>query len=298
LYVQAHDAAHDGRIRAAYAPRPLTSRRQVKIKDKTSDVGNMAWIGQSLLELYAATGSPTYLSGTVAIGNWVQSHAFDSRGAGGYTGGVTAAGKRIRWKSTEHNIDLAVLFTSLATETGDSAWTTRAAWARGFVEAMWDTPDGRFFVGTTTNGVTINDSEQPEDVNSWSYLALHDATYASSLDWDVSNLAVSAGGFSGVSFCRGDRSGVWFEGTAHLAEALELRNGPGDSTQAGHYLSDVTDAQANGPNSDGKGIIAASKNGLSDCDGDSYDASLHTGATAWYILAAQQVNPLSLFEEN
>jgi hypothetical protein len=43
------------------------------------------------------------------------------------------------------------------------------------------------------------------------------------------------------------------------------------------------------------GIMAASKDRLSDCDGDEYYASLHTGATAWYILAAEQVNPLSLF---
>jgi hypothetical protein len=43
------------------------------------------------------------------------------------------------------------------------------------------------------------------------------------------------------------------------------------------------------------GIMAASKNKLSDCDGDYYYSSLHTGARAWYVLAAQQVNPLSLF---
>jgi hypothetical protein len=160
---------------------------------------------------------------------------------------------------------------------------------------MWDGPAGTFYVGTTNNGVTPNTSEQPEDVDSWSYLALQDPAYASSLDWDVTNLAVTAGGFSGVSFCRSDRSGVWFEGTSHLADALALRDGPGDAAQADQYLADVADAQADGPDSDGMGIMAASKDRLSDCDGDWYYASLHTGATAWYILAAQRVNPLSLF---
>jgi len=295
LDIQAHDPMHDGRIREAYSPRPLTHPQKVRITDRTSDVGNMAWVGQSLVDLYAATGTPSYLTGAVAIGNWVQAHAHDTRGSGGYTGGITPRGARIKWKSTEHNIDLSTLFASLATETGDSTWSTRAAWARGFVESMWDPSAGTFYVGTTDDGVTPNDSEHPEDIDSWSYLAFGDPAYAASLDWDVTNLAVTAGGFSGVSFCSGDRSGVWFEGTSHLADALEQRAGPGDTAQADQYLSDVTHAQASGPNTDGMGIIAASKDRLSDCDGDFYDASLHTGATAWYILAALRVNPLSLF---
>jgi hypothetical protein len=145
--------------------------------------------------------------------------------------------------------------------------------------------------GTTTNGVTPNNSERPEDVNSWSYLALRDPGYATSIGWDVRNLAATDGGFAGVSFCRGDRTGVWFEGTAHLADALEIHGGTAAAAQAAAYLADVRSAQASGPNTDGLGIIAASKNRLSDCDGDYYYASLHTGATAWYILAATRTDP-------
>jgi hypothetical protein len=134
----------------------------------------------------------------------------------------------------------------------------------------------------------------PEDVNSWSYLALRDPAYAASLGWDMRNLAVTAGGFSGVSSCREDRSGVWFEGTAHLADALEYRGNPGDGTWAARYVSVVYYAQAHGLNHDGLGIIAASRDGLSDCGGGSYYASLHTGATAWYILAVRRVDPFSM----
>ena len=39
-----------------------------------------------------------------------------------------------------------------------------------------------------------------------------------------------------MSFCPGDRTGVWFEGTAHLAEALEFRGSPGDGKRAAQYL--------------------------------------------------------------
>jgi hypothetical protein len=294
LYVQAHDPAHDGRISAAYAPRPLLGPGDVDATDPATLAGNMAWAGQALVQLYAATGRTAYLAGAEAIGNWVQANCHDTRGAGGYTGGETADGQKIEWKSTEHNIDLYVLFTLLARETGTQGaqvWSARAAWARHFIAAMWDGQQHHFDVGTTIDGVTPNTAELPEDVNTWSFLALRDPAYAASVTWVVRNLAVTAGGFSGVSYCTGDRSGVWFEGTAHLADALELRGDPGDDVLAARYLADIYDAQVHGPNGDGLGIIAVSKDGLTDCAGGSYYASLHTGTTAWYILAAKKVDP-------
>ncbi len=299
LVVQSHDPAHDGRVRAAYSPVPLVTPRKghgrtrikIRIRDKTSDVGNMAWVGMALTRLYSITGNASYLGGAESIGAWVVRNCLDPRGAGGYTGGKSASGARIKWKSTEHNIDLYGLFTMLAAESGNTQWTSDAAWAREFVASMWNASTGSFYVGTTTNGVTPNTAEQPEDVNSWSYLALQDPAYSSSLDWNVDHLSVSAGGFSGVSFCLGDTSGAWFEGTAHLADALELRNTTGDATRANQYLSAIQFAQTNGPNGDGLGVIAASKDSLSDCDGSFYYATLHTGATSWYILASQGVDP-------
>ena len=294
LYVQAHDPAADGRIRAAYAPTPLLGPGDVDATDPATLAGNMAWAGLALAQLYAATGRTAYLTGAEAIGNWVQAHCHDVRGAGGYTGGETASGQAIEWKSTEHNIDLYALFTLLARETGAQVWSARAAWARRFVAAMWDGGQDHFYVGTTADGVTPNTALLPEDVNSWSFLALRDPAYAASVTWIVRNLAVTADGFSGVSYCAGDRSGVWFEGTAHLADALELRGEPGDDALAARYLADIYNAQAHGPNGDGLGIIAASRDGLTDCMGGSYYASLHTGTTAWYILAAKKIDPFLL----
>ncbi len=290
LYVQANDPAGDGRIREAYAPTPLSAPSDVDAVEKGSSTGPMAWAGQALVHLYVASDDASYLAGAEALGNWVQAHCYDRRGAGGYTGGETPRGKRIRWKSTEENIDLYSFFELLAETTGEAVWSARAAWARHFVEAMWDAREGRFYEGTKTNGKTPNNEVQPEDVNSWSYLALRDPAFQASVSWDVANLAVSAEGFSGVSFCEGARTGVWFEGTAHLADALELRDGPGDEAQAEAYLSDIEYAQTNGPNNDGLGIIAAS-NKLSECEGEFYYPSLHTGATAWYVMAARRVDP-------
>jgi hypothetical protein len=59
------------------------------------------------------------------------------------------------------------------------------------------------------------------------------------------------------------------------------------------YLTGIAYAQAHGPDGDGLGIMAAPKDGLTDCEGDSVYASPHTGTTAWYILAASRVTPLS-----
>jgi hypothetical protein len=291
LFVQAHDPAGDGRLRAAYAPRPLRSPQDIKIDDGSSDAGNMAWVGQALVQLYVRTGEARYLRGAAAIAAWLARNAHDTRGSGGYTGGYTARGKKIEWKSTEHNIDIYAFFEMLASRTGERKWDAKARWAERFVASMWDARDGRFYVGTGNDGVTPNKSFRPEDVNSWSYLAFENSHWAAAPSWDVTHLAVGKGGFDGVSFCSGDRSGVWFEGTAHLAGALKLRAARGDRSQAQTYLADIAYAQQNGLNGDGRGIIAASKNGLSDCDGDKYFASPQVGATAWYALASGGFDP-------
>lgn len=293
LRAQASDPRHDGRLRAAYAPAPPGNASDAGATNLATLAGNMAWAGLALLQLHAATGRPAYLTAAEAIGNWVQAHCYDRRGPGGYTGGETAAGTAIPWKSTEHNIDLYAFFRLLAAQTRNPAWSARAAWARYFVTAMWDAPQGRFYVGTTADGFTPNNSLLPEDVNTWSYLALRDPRYAASVSWDVHNLTVT-GRFGGVSSCRGDRTGAWYEGTAHLADALEFRGDPGDRAQAARYLADIYYAQTRGPGADGRGIIAASRNGLTDCGGGTYYTSLHTGTTAWYILAAEKINPFTL----
>lgn len=291
LYVQEHDPAHDGRIRAAYEPTPLREPADVQATDATSDVGNMAWVGQALLQLYLRTGAGTYLSGADELASWIQANALDERGAGGYTGGQSPSGQSFSWKSTEHNIDLSAFFTLLAGASGETVWASRAQVARHFVESMWNPAKGMFWVGTGEDGVSPNKHVLAEDVNSWSYLALRDPAYESSIDWDVKNLAVDKRGFSGVSFCKRSRKGVWFEGTAHLADALLQRAGPGDAEAAERYLQDIAHAQQEGPNTDGLGIIAASRDGVGDCEGEAYDASLHTGATAWYALALQGADP-------
>ena len=124
----------------------------------------MAWAGDALAQLYSATGMKAYLDGAVALGDWIYAHCRDDRGPGGYTGGYTGSGSKIEWKSTEHNIDVYAFFRLLARETGNPVWSSRSAWARRFILAMWDTAAGRFNVGTTGNGASQEYSPQVEDV--------------------------------------------------------------------------------------------------------------------------------------
>jgi hypothetical protein len=124
-------------------------------------------------------------------------------------------------------------------------------------------------------------------VQTWSFLSTH--LKKPSIDWALANLSATGGDFDGLSFQVRDRSGVWFEGTAHAAAALFAR---GDTDKAEELITDIEIGQAGAPNTDGSGIVAASKDGLKTNDsGDVYFAALHTGATGWYCIAKHRANP-------
>ena len=182
VYAQQHDPIGDGRVRNSYhANHFILSNGSVRIGDAGTYTGNMAWAGMALAQLYKKTQTQSYLDAAVSIGNWIQNKTHDTRGAGGYTGGVSTQGKLL-YKSTENNIDVWALFTMLASLTGDATWTTRAQYAHTFIVSMWNplSSPGFFWTGTNTDGVTINTSFIPEDCQSWSYLALQDPVYAAS----------------------------------------------------------------------------------------------------------------------
>ncbi len=111
-----------------------------------SSCGNIAGAALALLALHRATGNPRWLAAAVHLADWVVIHASDTRGAGGFDGGVESfplVPRRATWKSTEHNIDLVALFTWLAHVTAPgNDWATQAAHARDFVASQWDAGSG------------------------------------------------------------------------------------------------------------------------------------------------------------
>lgn len=290
VYAQDHDAAGDGRLRDAYHSDPfLKPDGAPSVASQGSFTGNMSWAGLALMQLFRATHEPRYRAAAQKLAGFIVASAFDTRGRGGFTGGLKANGDKLQWKSTEHNIDAYALFKML----GDKA---HARHALSLVKAMWNRRGGFYFIGTGLDGVTVNrDDPTPEDVQTWSFLSTGLKAHQGSIDWALANLSATGGSFQGLSFEERDRSGVWFEGTAHAAAALQARAGNGDLNAAELLLLDIETGQASAPNADGSGIDAASKDGLkTDDGGDAYFAALHTGATGWYCIARQAGNPFKL----
>ncbi|MFE9674198.1 Tat pathway signal sequence domain protein [Streptomyces sp. NPDC006259] len=291
-------------------------------------VGDMAWAGIALAALARRTGRTRFLDGCVRIGEWIERVGRTDQPLGGYRFGVDGADERLPFSSTEHNTDLVCLFGRLARLTGDRVWRERRARAAAFVATMWE-PSGGFFYTGTNDGVTVNTSPVPEDTQTWTHLALPSRAHSRSLDWARTELAVldtaarrnstvpAGQSYEGVTFSsasllakedapiaegqpRPDRDGVWFEGTAHLALALRERHAPGDEARARRLLASVERAQdklgrdqtlGGRPVAAGSGVVSASSP-LDTGFGFGYYPYRHTGATAWYLLAAARVNPL------
>lgn len=293
LFVQDEDPIGDGRVRTSYEPHGIRQGR-VEITGPGTFTGNQAWVGMALARLFHATGEQKYLDGALRIAEWVQANTADMvRAPYGYTGGQTDNGTSLVWKSTEHNSDLAGFFTQLAELTGEPVWAERAAVAAGFVAAM-QSADGHVDTGTLLDGSTVNTHPIPLDAQTWSALATGDTRYGAALDWTLAHLIATDGPYTGPSISNVDVSKAWFEGSGHLALALGLRDAPGDAEQAEVLLSSIRQAQRDAPNGDGKGIVATSNDGLDSGFGDLYYASLHSGTTAWYLLAAAGDNPFRL----
>ncbi|KOG31412.1 hypothetical protein [Streptomyces resistomycificus] len=291
-------------------------------------VGDMAWAGIALAALARRTGKRRFLAGAVRIGEWIERVGRTDEPLGGYKFGVDGADEKLPFTSTEHNTDLIALFGQLARLTGNRGWLERRARAGAFVRRMWE-PDGGFFYTGTNDGVTVNRSPIPEDTQTWTQLALSSPAHSRSLDWATSELAVldtaerrnstvpAGQSYEGVTFSsasllanedapiadgqpKPDRNGVWFEGTAHLALALRDRSTRGDQAHARRLIASIERAQdllgggqtvggeAIAPNS---GIVSASSP-IDTGFGFGYYPYRHTGATAWYLMAAARANPL------
>jgi hypothetical protein len=280
LEAQNTDLARDGRFRQAYFAGSPDSNGAFVTPGLSffqgSAVGDVAWAGIALAQLYARTKLQKYLNGALRAANFIETTTRDNTNVppGGYFFGNGQSNK-----STEHNIDVYALFTMLAHLSGDSSWLNGAAFAKAFVEAMFDAPSGHFWTGTSDpTHIFFNNS--PEDVQTWSYLAFQDPNFAITLDWVKTNLATTDTTFafnngwgvfgslrlrvSGMTFASlsklgtalGDNSvdadAVWLEGTSHLIAALLLRRLPekndipsfhGDVALAASLLENVQVAQ-------------------------------------------------------
>lgn len=296
---------HDGRLRNGYAAgaigaAPLKLAGWWDLKSQRwleddyqagSDSGNIAWAMLALLTLHAASGDQRYRDGALRLARWVEG-TLDARGAGGFVGGYFGhepAPQRQRWKSTEHNTDLAAAFGWLARVTGDAHWRQRMTVAADFVAAMWNADCGCYAVGTAEDGVTLNPL-LALDAQVWPLMALPGAAKLSEplLQTVDSRLRFQAG------YTYSDAGGgLWIEGTAQVAVLLELlhRQAPARTLRAAIEGERTADGgyYATGAAAMPTGFMLATDPSMPRV----YFHLEHLGAAAWAALADRGYNPFS-----
>jgi rhamnogalacturonyl hydrolase YesR len=117
-------AALDGaRLRNAYRAGPVTGAPLANgwwdakgnhwaedPQQQGTATGNVAWAAIALLDLHAITGEPEWLDSAQRLAAWIVEQTSDQRGAGGFNGGIEGDdthARKVAWKSTEHNTDVA-----------------------------------------------------------------------------------------------------------------------------------------------------------------------------------------------
>ena len=278
LYAQANNFPfHDGRFAQAYYVNvaglggAFITPAAAPFYFYTSAVGDQAWAGMALAQLYLRTRDAKYLAGALLVANWIVTNAYDTQGAGGYRFGANInqynqSVASTNGKSTEHNIDTYAFFRMLATLTASGSasngmsWAALAEHALTFVAAMFNVVGPFFYTGTLGDQVTINPSPIPEDTQTWSYMATLNAQWRGTIDWALAHLQTTDtasaphSSLSGSETIHGlvfdtaslttttaDPHAVWLEGTAHTAAALATRVLRGGDTLGGLF-ADIAEA--------------------------------------------------------
>jgi hypothetical protein len=295
----------DGRLRNAYLAGPVgkgavrlpgywDGKSERWVEDAYgvgSDSGNMAWAILALLALDQRSRDHKYRSAAVHIGRWLvqwQSHI----GVGGFTGGTSNEEpnpEKVKWKSTEHNVDLAAAFTALARATHDPAWFRTAVSATNFVHAMWDPACHCFDAGTVEDGRTRN-RYIALDAQLLPLLALPGALKRYSAALPVAKDRVAVGG----GFAFGEtKGGIWTEGTEQAAllmallnrssalRALTLATRSARSADGGYFATDV------------KELPTGLKLDIDQAQSRQYFHLVHLAPAAWAALVERRYNPFT-----
>lgn len=254
-----------------------------------SATGNIAWAALALLALYDSTHDMRWSDAAAQLGHEALNLAQDASGDGFFGGveGFDAAPVPLRWKSTEHNIDLAAVFDWLDRARQPEEWRAPAVSARHFVAAQWEPEQGRFWTGTLPDGTT-NRNTSALDVQFWPQL-LRNAPH----EWQRAIVyAEREHGVEGGFDFNADRDGTWLEGTAQAALVYRVLGREGAAQpllatiaanfSAGGFVYATREPRI----STGLALTAASNSA------DFYYFRLpHLAATAWAALAARKRNP-------
>jgi hypothetical protein len=256
-----------------------------------SDNGNMAWAMLALLALDKTGTDTRYRAAAIRIGQWVASQR-DNRGAGGFIGGTFAHEPQpsiVRWKSTEHNTDLAAAFTQLEQITGDKYWRDAATAAMQFVASTWDDKRHCFNTGSGDDGVTINPFIVL-DAQIWPLLALPEATrrYTKAIDCAHEWLSYQQGfAYSEV------RDGVWTEGSAQVLLLFKLLGRNDDAQRLQQTIEQQRTPDGSYYASSAPQLPTGFMLATDPSQPRLYYRLQHLGAVAWVALAERGFNPFT-----
>ncbi len=294
----------DGRLRDAYmagaVSRPVKlsgwwdNRQDKWVEDgyqTGSDNGNMAWAMLALLALDRVSDNPNYRSGAARIGTWVLQWR-DHKRPGGFTGGVLGeepAPEVLKWKSTEHNTDLAAAFLALSKATGDPRWLVPAYAAQAFVRRMWRPTCHCFAVGTGEDGVTTNNL-LALDAQIWPPLALPNAPrgYGNLMHLIDDKLSQSGG------FAYSDaREGLWTEGTGQVALLAALSGDQATANRLNNVIATMRTPDGGYYASDRSALPTGFMLLTDPTKRREYFHIRHLAAAAWAALALARFNPFT-----
>jgi hypothetical protein len=308
-----HDPTYrDGRVRNAYRAGVLadgkpaltgywdTGRNQwiADAYQLSTATGNVAWAALLLLNVDRATAapSPRYADAVARLLAWTEQRTRAGIDPDGYQGGWYGwdhAQAAQTWKSTEHNIDIAMAAAWAArgsTRPDQAAQARQAAVALAFVARMWNAQEQRFLVGTLADGATPATAGSGLDAQLWPLLAAPPGRcpWRAGLAWVERNHRFG----EGYGFSR-QPDGIWTEGSAQAAATLLAVKGAvpealwrllaSQRAANGLYYATpsprISTGLAIGPDSQGADFF--------------YYRWPHLGATAWIALAATGWNPFT-----
>jgi hypothetical protein len=308
LLAAAHDPSFkDGRLRNAYRagaadadkvelPGYWQSRGNYWSQDPYQTgtaTGNVAWAALLLLTVYDSSHDRRYLDAAVAQLRWIQAHVAGNSPPAGYEGGLFGYDNTQRaqhWKATEHHIDVYAAATWASRDSGDATLAQQAQLASRFVNAMWDNTQHRFLVGTLDDGKTLSRDKSGIDAQVWPLLAFNPHPAAWNQVWSWVDAQHRSGDGYGY---RRQPDGIWTEGTAQVAAALQASGKPVPDTLWQLLAAQRSDS----------GMLYATPQARIGTDfaigptstyADFFYYHLpHLGATAWAALAAKGWNPFT-----
>ena len=187
----------------------------------------------------------------------------------------------LNYKSTENNIDAYAAFKQLYAVTGEQKYKDAADSALRFIESMYDSKKGLFYVGTLDDGST-NKSIIALDAQIWSAMALGDefAPYTDALEI-ADGMKLPGGGYP--FYTVNANGGWWAEGTAFTALMLRERNEYEKNIAAMNALCSIR--------LDSGLFPAATVDYLLTGLSWEYSTDPCIAPTAWFVLAANGFDP-------